>query len=114
MSQEVRENIFAPFFYHQGSGQGNRAGIVHRIHLVEDHPGDIHLFITGVVMQGMNGREPAERLGAIRPHLERKYMSGYTAYLIAHRGILDEEVNFITKPFGSDDFAARVRQVFDR
>ncbi len=84
------------------------------IHLVENHPGDIHLLITDVVMPGMNGRELAERLGAIRPNLKRLYMSGYTADLIAHRGILDERVNFIQKPFGSDELAARVRQVLDQ
>jgi PAS domain S-box-containing protein len=85
----------------------------HAIHLVEDHPGDIHLLITDVVMPEMNGRELAEQLGAIRPNLKRLYMSGYTADLIAHRGILDEGVNFIQKPFGSDELAARVRQVLD-
>ena len=51
---------------------------------------------------------------AIRPNLECLYMSGYTADLIAHRGILDEGVNFIQKPFGNDDFAERVRQVLDQ
>jgi PAS domain S-box-containing protein len=85
----------------------------HAIHLVEDHPGDIHLLITDVVMPGMNGRELAEKLSAIRPNLKCLYMSGYTADLIAHRGILDEGVNFIQKPFGSDVLAAKVRQVLD-
>jgi two-component system sensor histidine kinase EvgS len=84
------------------------------INLVEDHPGDIHLLITDVVMPGMNGRELAERLCAIRPNLKRLYMSGYTADLIAHRGILDAGVNFIQKPFGSDELAARVREVLDQ
>ncbi len=85
----------------------------HAINVVEDHPGDIHLLITDVVMPGMNGRELAEQLGAIRPNLKRLYMSGYTADLIAHRGILDEGVNFIQKPFRSDELAAKVRQVLD-
>ncbi|SPJ14757.1 hypothetical protein SBDP2_1880009 [Syntrophobacter sp. SbD2] len=40
-------------------------------------------------------------------------MLGYTAEVIAHRGIPDEGVGFIQKPFGSDDLAARVRQVLD-
>jgi hypothetical protein len=37
-------------------------------------------------------------------------MSGYAADVIAHRGILDEGVGFIQKPFLSDDLAAKVRQ----
>jgi len=81
------------------------------IRLAEEHPGDLHLLITDVVMPGMHGRELAEQLGAIRPNLKCLYMSGYTADVIAHRGILDEGLNFIQKPFLSYDFAARVRQV---
>ncbi len=84
------------------------------IQLVREHPGELHLLITDVVMPGMNGRELAEQLGAIRPNLKRLYMSGYTADLIAHRGILDEGVNFIQKPFGNDELAAKVRQVLDQ
>ena len=85
----------------------------HAIHLVEDHPGDIHLLITDVVMPEMNGRALAEKLRVFLPNLKCLYMSGYTADVIAHRGILEEGVNFIQKPFGSDEFAARVRQVLD-
>jgi PAS domain S-box-containing protein len=86
---------------------------MHAINLVEEHPGELHLLITDVVMPEMHGRELAEKLSAIRPNLKCLYMSGYTADVIAHRGILDEGVNFIQKPFGSNDFAARVRQVLD-
>ena len=86
---------------------------VHAIHLVEEHPGELHLLITDVVMPEMNGRALAEQLGAIRPNLKCLYMSGYTADVIAHQGILDEGVNFIQKPFGSDDLASKVRQVLD-
>ncbi|MGA2225071.1 MAG: ATP-binding protein [Syntrophobacteraceae bacterium] len=86
---------------------------VHAINLVQEHPGDLHLLITDVVMPEMNGRELAERLNAFLPDLKCLYMSGYTADVIAHRGILEEGVNFIRKPFGSDDLAAKVRQVLD-
>jgi FixJ family two-component response regulator len=64
-------------------------------------------------MPEMNGRELAEQLSAIRPNLKCLYMSGYTADAIAHRGILDEGVNFIQKPFRSDDLAAKVRHMLD-
>ena len=83
------------------------------ISLVEQHTSELHLLITDVVMPEMHGRELAEKLGSIRPNLKCLYMSGYTADVIAHRGILDEGVNFIQKPFGSNDFAVRVRQVLD-
>ncbi len=86
---------------------------VHAIDLVEEHTGELHLLITDVVMPQMNGRALAEHLGAIRPNLKCLYMSGYTADVITHQGILDEGVNFIQKPFGSDDFASKVRQVLD-
>ncbi|MGO9532879.1 MAG: ATP-binding protein [Syntrophobacteraceae bacterium] len=86
---------------------------VQALRLVDEHPGELHLLITDVVMPEMNGRALAEKLGAIRPNLKCLYMSGYTADVIAHQGILDEGLNFIQKPFGSDDFAVKVRQVLD-
>ncbi len=87
---------------------------VHAMHVVKEHPGDIHLLISDVVMPEMNGWELAELLRVIRPNLKCLYMSGYTADAIAHGGILDEGVNFIQKPFRSDDLAAKVRQVLGR
>jgi DNA-binding NtrC family response regulator len=86
---------------------------VHALQLVDDYPEDIHLLITDVVMPEMNGQELAAQLSAIRPNLKCLYMSGYTADVIAHRGILEQGVNFIQKPFGSDELAAKVRQVLD-
>ena len=83
------------------------------VRLAEEHPGDLHLLITDVVMPGMNGREMAEKISAIRPNLKCLYMSGYTADVIARGGILYEGVNFIQKPFVSYDLAAKVRQVLE-
>jgi two-component system, cell cycle sensor histidine kinase and response regulator CckA len=83
------------------------------IRLAERYSGDFHLLITDVVMPEMNGRELAEKVSAIRQNLKCLYMSGYTADVIAHHGILDEGLNFIQKPFGSDHLAAKVRQVLD-
>jgi hypothetical protein len=40
-------------------------------------------------------------------------MSGYTANLIAHHGVLDEGVNFIQKPFSTQDLSVKLREVLD-
>ena len=37
-------------------------------------------------------------------------MSGYTADVIAHRGVLDEGVHFIQKPFSVQSLATKVRE----
>ena len=86
---------------------------LHAIELFEVHMADIHLLITDVVMPRMHGRELAKRLNAIRPNLKCLYMSGYTADVIAHQGFLDAGVNFIQKPFQSETFAEKIRQVLD-
>jgi len=64
-------------------------------------------------MPQMNGRQLSERLHAARPALKCLYMSGYTADVIAHRGVLEEGVSFIGKPFSLTSLAEKVREVLD-
>lgn len=77
------------------------------------HEGPIHLLITDVVMPGMNGRELAQLLSTLRPDIRVLFMSGYTADIIETRGVLDEGVAFIQKPFHSNQLSAKVRAVLD-
>ncbi|MGA2976205.1 MAG: PAS domain S-box protein [Spirochaetia bacterium] len=79
----------------------------------EEQAGLIQLLITDVVMPQMNGRQLAERLGAIHPEMKCLYMSGYTADVIAHRGVLDAGVRFIGKPFSLAVLAEKVREVLE-
>lgn len=81
------------------------------IELAVEHANEIDLVITDVVMPQMNGRVLAERLLSMYPDMRILFMSGYTADVIAHRGVLDEGVNFIQKPFSIKDLAIKVREV---
>jgi nitrogen-specific signal transduction histidine kinase len=83
------------------------------IRLAEGHIGEIHLLMTDVVMPEMNGRELARKLLSLYPRVKRLFMSGYTADVIAHHGVLDDGVQFIQKPFTSDALTAKVREVLD-
>ena len=71
---------------------------------------EIHLVITDVVMPEMNGSDLASRLQSLYPHVKILFMSGYTADVIAHRGIMEEEVHFIAKPFSTRGLAVKVRE----
>lgn len=87
----------------------NTPGEAHR--LARESASEIHLLITDVVMPEMNGRDLAKKLLTFYPNLKRLFMSGYTANVIAHHGVLDEGVHFIQKPFSKKDLAAKVRSV---
>ncbi|MDZ7817002.1 MAG: response regulator [Planctomycetota bacterium] len=83
------------------------------IALAAEYSQKIHLLITDVVMPEINGRELARSLEEFYPELKVLFMSGYTANVIAHRGVLAEGVNFIQKPFSSRELAVAVRGALD-
>ena len=73
----------------------------------------IHLLITDVVMPEMNGRDLAQAIVQIHPEIKCLFMSGYTENVIAHHGILDEGLNFISKPFSIKDLSIKIREILD-
>jgi nitrogen-specific signal transduction histidine kinase/CheY-like chemotaxis protein len=81
------------------------------IDIADAQEASIDLLITDVVMPEMNGRELGERIRLRHPETRLLFMSGYTADVIAHQGVLDEGVHFIQKPFTMSALASKVRQV---
>jgi two-component system, cell cycle sensor histidine kinase and response regulator CckA len=65
-------------------------------------------------MPEMNGRDLAEQIITLYPDIRLLFMSGYTANVIAHHGVLDDGVAFIQKPFSMVDMTFKVREVLDR
>ena len=75
--------------------------------------GEIELLLTDVVMPEMSGRELCETLTASRPMLRTLYMSGYTDEELGHRGVLDEGVALIQKPFEPTALAHKLREILE-
>ncbi len=84
------------------------------IRLVEVYSGEIHLLLSDVVLPEMNGLDLSKKLLTHCRDLKCLFMSGYTANVIARRGILGAGVNFIQKPFTKPDLVAKVREALDR
>ena len=83
------------------------------IQIAGSHTEPIHLLMTDVVMPEMNGRDLAEKMADLCPQIKIVFMSGYTANVIAHQGVLNEDVHFLQKPFSMEDLAQKIREVLD-
>ena len=83
------------------------------IDMANAHADKIHLLMTDVVMPEMNGRNLSGKITDLYPDIRLLFMSGYTANVIAHQGVLDDGVAFIQKPFSMADLAEKVREVLD-
>lgn len=81
------------------------------IKLCEAHRGEIDLLLTDIIMPVMNGKELRNKIQIICPHIKTIFMSGYTANVIAHEGVLDGGVDFIQKPFTPHSLAQKVQEI---
>jgi len=73
----------------------------------------LDLLVSDVIMPGLDGKRLAERLQAAVPDLKTLFVSGYTSNVLARRGVLDQGVEFLAKPFSNRALLRRVRAVLD-
>ncbi len=85
----------------------------HAIRIVQEADREIDLLMTDVVMPEMNGKELSNKMMEIYPDLKCLFMSGYTADVIAHNGMLDEGVPFISKPFSKQELSIKLREILN-
>ena len=81
--------------------------------IARNHPGEIHLLVTDVVMPHMLGKEVAERMRLIKPETEVLYMSGYARPVLASQGRLEPGMALVEKPFSAADLLAKAGQVLN-
>ncbi|HET9270598.1 MAG TPA: PAS domain-containing protein [Vicinamibacterales bacterium] len=74
------------------------------------YQGPVHLMLTDVVMPGMNGRDLATRVVALRPAIKVLFASGYTDDAIFRHGVLDDGSQFISKPYAPAELRRKVRE----
>lgn len=96
--------------YHVLASASPRAALA----LAKSHDGPIDLLITDVVMPEMNGKDLAGELARVYPNIRNLYMSGYTADIIAHHGVLEDGVNFLQKPFSLSVFSKKIEEALNR
>ncbi|MCF7797090.1 MAG: PAS domain S-box protein [Lentisphaeria bacterium] len=82
--------------------------------LYREQGDSINLILTDVVMPHMSGKQLVDNIRKMGHKTPVIYMSGYTENAIVHHGVLEENVDFIQKPFGPNQLLEMVRRVLDR
>jgi len=82
-------------------------------HFSVNHPGEIHLLLTDIIMPGLSGPDLARRVTARHPHTRVLFMSGYTDNVLGKGGVIEEGVAFLQKPFTPATLTQKVREVLD-
>src|ERR1700722_4874574 len=103
-------NLSRQFLESQGYTVLEAAEGAAAIQICDSHPGPINPILTDPIMPGINGRELARRVCAMRPETKVLYMSGYTENVIAHDAILEEGIALLQKPFSLSTLKTKVRE----
>jgi CheY-like chemotaxis protein len=74
---------------------------------------DIHLVLTDIIMPGMRGSELVEKMKSTRPDAKFLFMSGYTDDVVVRHRSNELGIDFLQKPFGPHDLAAKIRAVLE-
>jgi two-component system cell cycle sensor histidine kinase/response regulator CckA len=80
------------------------------LRISREHAGNIDLLLTDVKMPGMNGRELADQIQALRPEIKVLYVSGARDATVSK--LNTDTVNFLAKPFTPDALVAKVNSLF--
>jgi two-component system cell cycle sensor histidine kinase/response regulator CckA len=83
------------------------------IDLCQRYRGRISLLITDIVMAHASGPQVYAQVSSLVPDIAVLYMSGYTGETILARGVREEGVSYLQKPFTPATLARKVREVLD-
>ncbi|MBF0560181.1 MAG: PAS domain S-box protein [Nitrospirae bacterium] len=81
--------------------------------LFEIYHGKINTVILDVIMPKMGGRDVFEELKRTSPQIKVLFISGYSGEVLSRSGILDEKLNFISKPVEPEQLLTKIREILD-
>jgi len=114
MNETIRKHIFEPFFTTKGVGKGTGLGLSTVYGIMRQNGGWIEVWSE--VGIGTAFKVYLPRIDAcaveeeLRPNVKVLFISGYTADVIANRGVLDPGIAFLHKPFSQEELARIVRE----
>lgn len=78
-----------------------------------ENQNSIELIILDVIMPRKNGKEAYNEIRKARPGIRAIFTSGYNEEIIHKKGILEEGLNFVSKPVVPHELLKKIRSVLD-
>jgi PAS domain S-box-containing protein len=107
--RDVSEMILREFGYQVLKAENGEEAL----QVIEKNGEAIQLMITDLVMPGMSGKELTDQISGLGNGFKVLYLSGYTDEAIVHHGILEKGIDFLAKPFGTEELLRKVREILD-
>ncbi|MRR56209.1 MAG: PAS domain S-box protein [Deltaproteobacteria bacterium] len=79
-----------------------------------EHKEAVDLLVFDVIMPKKDGKRAYEEICAIRPDIKVLFISGYTKDIVLTKGVLEDEIFFIAKPFRPQELLVLIRDILDR
>lgn len=83
------------------------------LRLFSENKDEIQLVILDVIMPKKSGKEIYDEIKKTRPDIKAIFTSGYDSNIIFKRGIIEEGLNFISKPILPDNLLRKVRETLE-
>lgn len=84
------------------------------VQIFQSHKDEIDIVLLDVIMPKKNGKEAFEIMKKMKENIKALFMSGYTENLIHKRGVLEEGINFISKPLSPIELGRKIRMILDQ
>ncbi|OGP40409.1 MAG: hypothetical protein A2090_01265 [Deltaproteobacteria bacterium GWD2_42_10] len=76
--------------------------------------GKIKLLILDVIMPKKHGKEAYDEIKMLQPDIKVIFASGYTDDIIYKKGILEQGLSFVSKPFIPTELLKIMREALDK
>ncbi len=80
----------------------------------EENKDAVRLVLLDVIIPKKSGKEVYDEIRKMRPDVAVLFTSGYTADVIHKKGMLDTDIDFISKPVTPNELITKIREILDR
>ena len=83
------------------------------LRIASNHPGEIELLVSDIVMPDMHGPELSRSLATLKPDMKILFVSGYSETDISDQGVVESGLLVLQKPFTRQRLGQKVREILD-